>query len=114
MQSETGFAHTSRAGQRQQAYFRPSQERSRARRIVLASNQRGKLYGKIMFWRWFRFPELLSYSACRWKGDDGGLENLQSMVSKHPLGSMSPALASISCSLKGFCGCVESFEGQFF
>ena len=69
VQGETGFTHTSWAGQRQQAYFRPSQERSRARRIALASNQRGKWYGKSIFWRWFRLP---------------GLEARLCRVSSHP------------------------------
>src|SRR5260370_28351196 len=67
-----------------------------------------------MLWRWLRLTELLSYSARRWKSDDGGLLNLHSSVSKCLQGSMSAALESLSCSLKGFCGRVESFEGQFF
>src|SRR5215470_15911042 len=81
VQGEAGFAHTSRTGQRQQAYFRPSQERSRARRIVLASNQWGKWYGKTMFRRWLRLAVLFSSSVCRWKGGDSSVEALQAVVS---------------------------------
>src|SRR5258708_12447182 len=67
-----------------------------------------------MLWRWLRLTELLSYSARRWKSDDGGLLNLHSIVSKSPRGSLGSTLEGFSCSLKGFCGRVDSFESQFF
>src|SRR5258708_12933608 len=103
LESETRLANARSPTHRQQADLLFSQERNCTRCILLASNQRGELYGKIMLWRWLRLTELLSYSARRWKSDDGGLLNLHSIVSKSPRWPCGSTPDSFSSSLNLFC-----------